>query len=185
MAFRRHIRWAGVGACSVLLLIWVITVAPIGGKECVIEYVGSETWLTIAHGVIKTHGPLLPDTPKGWRWLRIRQPTSGSVVFRLGLTLPTITRSVDTLTTRDGRRDPDRKLPPAISLPIWFLLLFGLAPTLATFWRVRRFQVTHCSECYYNLTRNISGVCPECGTPIPEEVRKELAAKGPNANATS
>ncbi len=28
----------------------------------------------------------------------------------------------------------------------------------------------HCKSCAYNLTGNTSGVCPECGAPIPEDV---------------
>lgn len=31
-----------------------------------------------------------------------------------------------------------------------------------------------CTECGYNLTGNVSGICPECGTPIPEEARRVL-----------
>lgn len=27
-----------------------------------------------------------------------------------------------------------------------------------------------CGVCTYNLTGNLSGICPECGTPIPEQV---------------
>ena len=29
-----------------------------------------------------------------------------------------------------------------------------------------------CARCRYDLTGNVSGVCPECGTPIPEEERR-------------
>jgi hypothetical protein len=25
----------------------------------------------------------------------------------------------------------------------------------------------YCVHCHYNLTGNVSGICPECGTPIP------------------
>ncbi len=30
-----------------------------------------------------------------------------------------------------------------------------------------------CGCCGYDLTGNISGICPECGTPISEEARRE------------
>lgn len=32
-----------------------------------------------------------------------------------------------------------------------------------------------CTECKYNLRGNESGRCPECGTPIPEQQRDDLA----------
>lgn len=25
----------------------------------------------------------------------------------------------------------------------------------------------YCATCHYNLTGNVSGICPECGTPLP------------------
>jgi hypothetical protein len=34
--------------------------------------------------------------------------------------------------------------------------------------RARREQEGLCESCGYNLTGNTSGVCPECGTPVPE-----------------
>ncbi len=29
-----------------------------------------------------------------------------------------------------------------------------------------RIKLGHCQQCDYNLTGNVSGVCPECGTPV-------------------
>jgi len=39
-------------------------------------------------------------------------------------------------------------------------------------WRRRRNGC--CGQCGYCLTGNVSGICPECGTPIPERMRKWL-----------
>ena len=39
-------------------------------------------------------------------------------------------------------------------------------PTVLLLQRHRRIPVGHCRRCGYNLTGNVSGVCPECGTPI-------------------
>lgn len=42
-----------------------------------------------------------------------------------------------------------------------------------------RFPRSHedaCPECGYCLRGNISGVCPECGTPIAEETKQRLEA---------
>ena len=34
--------------------------------------------------------------------------------------------------------------------------------------KTRVLKEPECGNCGYNLTGNVSGVCPECGTPIPE-----------------
>lgn len=56
--------------------------------------------------------------------------------------------------------------------PFWLLmLLFASYPIAAFFWgiprrrRARRLRKGLCLRCGYDLTGNISGVCPECGTP--------------------
>jgi hypothetical protein len=55
-----------------------------------------------------------------------------------------------------------------IEIPFWFLtLVFASSPALA--WRKRRRKLRAketCLTCGYNLTGNVSGTCPECGTPI-------------------
>ncbi len=51
-------------------------------------------------------------------------------------------------------------------LPIWAPLLVIAVPTAMLFWRDRRrIAPGHCRKCDYNLRGNVSGVCPECGTP--------------------
>jgi hypothetical protein len=54
-------------------------------------------------------------------------------------------------------------------LPAWlFLLMFAVSPVLWWLrWRLQhRPPVGCCTSCGYNLTGNVSGVCPECGTVI-------------------
>jgi hypothetical protein len=63
-----------------------------------------------------------------------------------------------------------------IVVPYWFpAALFAIPPgvwlmVLRRRWR-RRFRLTHslCLTCAYNLTGNVSGRCPECGTPTGPE----------------
>lgn len=38
-------------------------------------------------------------------------------------------------------------------------------------------ETPHCRQCGYNLTGNTSGICSECGTPIPEDVKKKLVSE--------
>jgi predicted amidophosphoribosyltransferase len=33
----------------------------------------------------------------------------------------------------------------------------------------RRIPPGHCQKCGYDLTGNVSGICPECGTPVERE----------------
>ena len=67
----------------------------------------------------------------------------------------------------------------SIAAPSWavvllLLLLPGLWSLLG--WRRHvRCQRRYCHKCSYSLTGNTSGVCPECGTPVP----KEPAEKSP------
>ena len=50
-------------------------------------------------------------------------------------------------------------------LPYWFLCAVIAVPTLLL-WRLdrRRIPPGHCRKCGYDLTGNVSGRCPECGT---------------------
>lgn len=81
--------------------------------------------------------------------------------FRFGYALPTLGRRTSALPRDVGY----------ITLPLWFpLLLFAAYPTSAFIRgplrsRARR-QRNQCILCGYNLTGNVSGVCPECGMAI-------------------
>lgn len=49
-------------------------------------------------------------------------------------------------------------------------MLFGVAMIYSlTLFRKPDFPPGCCRECGYDLTGNVSGVCPECGTPILTE----------------
>ncbi len=60
--------------------------------------------------------------------------------------------------------------PGILVVPIWLLMLPVLTIALVAccrFWLDRRrIPPGHCQKCGYNLTGNVSGVCPECGGRI-------------------
>ena len=73
-----------------------------------------------------------------------------------------------------------RKRPLDFSLwivPLWVpFILFGFYPTIVFTrgplrrWRDRRrLKAGSCNVCEYDLTGNVSGVCPECGTSLTPE----------------
>lgn len=53
-----------------------------------------------------------------------------------------------------------------VSVPMWIPIAFCLA-LAAWSWRRgrRRYPPRHCQRCGYDLTGNVSGRCPECGSP--------------------
>ena len=62
-----------------------------------------------------------------------------------------------------------------VSVPLWMPMAVIALPTLWSFWRIRvRERRGHCRTCLYDLTDNVSGICPECGTAVPEQVRMEV-----------
>jgi hypothetical protein len=64
----------------------------------------------------------------------------------------------------------DRMRSIGIAIPYWLLVLVALVMPLSTGYRLlRRHGVGCCPACSYNLTGNMSGTCPECGTPVPNK----------------
>ncbi len=60
-----------------------------------------------------------------------------------------------------------------ISIPLWIPFLVFASPTVYLFQRNRHhISPGHCQNCGYNLTGNVSGVCPECGERIWDGPRK-------------
>lgn len=49
-------------------------------------------------------------------------------------------------------------------LPIWIPLAIAVIPTASLWTRAKRRSPESCQKCGYDLTGNVSGVCPECGS---------------------
>ena len=71
------------------------------------------------------------------------------------------------------------------SIVAWLALFlwFGVIPAALAWYRRKRTLPGCCLICGYNLTGNLSRICPECGVPIPEEARKRLETKEADAKA--
>ena len=65
----------------------------------------------------------------------------------------------------------------SLRFPHWLpTIIFAIYPTIAfirgPYSRYYRRRKGLCLNCGYNLTGNVSGVCPECGTPLDPELPK-------------
>jgi hypothetical protein len=71
---------------------------------------------------------------------------------------------------RPGGAKPNRWTTIDVEIPLWFVMyLSALFPIRWLELRIRRkSRPGLCRCCGYNLTGNTSGVCPECGSPIPQ-----------------
>ncbi len=64
-------------------------------------------------------------------------------------------------------------------LPLWIPFLLFAVPTMYLWWMYlwwadrRCIPPGHCRKCGYNLTGNVSGVCPECGVVVPLQTEGE------------
>ena len=59
--------------------------------------------------------------------------------------------------------------PGAVRVMAWLPFLVVVTLTAFVWHWDRRLPFGHCRNCGYDLTGNVSGRCPECGTPVKPE----------------
>ena len=116
-------------------------------------------------------------TPK-WSWGAQKEWWGAQREWKLrnlGLVMPSI-------------RDRDLGKKPFLRtfvIPLWLPFLVVAILTIIEWQREIRWLLAppplpgHCQRCGYDLTGNVSGVCSECGTPIPDEVKEQPTADPP------
>ena len=169
---RRVLKWAGLICCIVLLVAmgfsfrwWVgygssPLVSSQGGVVCMLK-----------SGAIDCNGaPVLFGPPRGGTW-----------TLKQGWWVTDVAHDMFGFTPPDGwlsylLRPRIAGAFPASEYAIGLLRiplappLIGLAAVTAFLWyRDRLIPPGCCKECGYDLTGNVSGICPECGTAIAQE----------------
>ncbi len=160
---RRVPKRGGAAACVFIL------------AACLFSYLwarslhGDGWYLSLSAGSVSWTSGLIP-TPEGV-----------GVILR-GWTAPPAGRALPWnrnfgLIWPEGWSDSDGAFgPPAAQyiLPLWLPFVAVGGPTAFLIWRDRRRRIPpgHCQSCGYNLTGNTSGICPECGTPIPKDKKE-------------
>lgn len=145
---RRWPKWLGVALVALLASVWAAE------QFVSANYVFARSAIWLAWGQIHIIWPTTPDagfpiTQKGWHTAR-----------------EWYTRTV-------WRPRWERMAKGVVvSIPLWIPIVLVAVPTAYLFWHDRRHPTSgHCRNCGYNLTANTSGVCPECGTAIPDGQR--------------
>lgn len=142
-ARRRITRWVLLSMSLLIAMTWVVN------YRAYAVYYGDFLAVGIVSGFLVVGGPS-PFPGRGWEcgWHVPR-----SVWWdQMGLRLPYVEVSPQQAT---------RKIIE-VGVPFWLLFTLFILPTIWMF-RRRRIAGPGCRYCGYDLTGNVSGVCPECG----------------------
>ena len=154
LRLRSVAKWTGSIACSLVAATWLYEFS-LGNRDAVVSHLNSGGfWMIgLSRREINVIHVSIPNPQAKSRWLleydnsweRRRDLTYWRIKMRVPRT--------------SGKWQE-------VMLPFWSVFLFAGLPT-ALFWYLDRPRLKpgHCEKCGYNLTGNISGTCPECGTP--------------------
>ncbi len=143
-SWRRFLKWAGLAACIAIFLIWT------GSGWFVVSY--SWSGRTLAYNLDLHNGQIVFFTRS----------------YNSNIELPYRT----VCWYRNSWRNPPEfhwglqvcGTPSwGFTLPLWVPFLLAGVTTSMLLYRDRRYPPGHCCKCGYDLTGNVSGLCPECG----------------------
>jgi len=161
---RRLLKIAGCVVFGLVLILWMASTVfycTYSMSRARIDFSMGGVHLTL-YPDAKTMINLSPTPVRpGWSCGGPRLPQGPALRYELGLYLP---RMVSV-----GVPAPAREIL-WINLPFWLLAALTGAPTaLLLYQDRRRTRPGCCRRCGYDLTGNVSGICPECGVPIAKE----------------
>jgi len=144
----RVLKWAGLVVSILIAVAWAVSLrwGLIHTKQtrpAVIAKTGttlaSGRVVSLRCGCVIYHADRPLDPRRGWWTIWSRESPKWRPVMQLGFIL----------------------------VPLWIPFLLFAIPTVYLWWiDRRRIPPGHCQKCGYNLTGNVSGVCPECGEKV-------------------
>lgn len=169
-------RWRSAGCRTLMCGVVVIFAVWITSVWIVVMFQGRGWCGSITNGVIKVaiaEGKGQASGPRfHMTWACVPDLPRESFA---GFVLPTISQVVCISRSESGRVCVVPLWIPAVILCVTCILL---AP-----WRSGDVRAGRCKKCGYDVRENTSGICPECGTPIPQDAREPPATK-PAKNET-
>lgn len=146
----RIFKRTGISICVVILVLWAVSISR------TIQYL---QWNRNSLFIVESSG----------RNLRIQWHTQGTPAGRCkslsGWRSIKGTRALRPFRVRMSH-DGIINLPYSLAFAIW------AAPTTFLWYlHGRRILPGHCQKCGYDLTGNVSGICPECGKPCEPDAR--------------
>ncbi len=196
-------KWAGVVVTVLVLASWAFSLTLSGrpAEGCIYQsaregpdfMLHGGTYFEIRlmrGGILGAHCRSRSDTDGGaqLQFISARNQTISSS-GRYGLVVPawTVRNVPEYRFLRDSlfisRHSPRETSPVATSVqhlvfvPFWIAALPIAIVTVVAWWRGRRVSPGHCRRCGYDLTKNESGICPECGV----EIARRTPADGMNS----
>jgi hypothetical protein len=159
---RRVLKWAGTAGCALILVTWTVSLAlrlegAVGGERWMLGFaldrgaVGAGLDSALPKGVVPERPTVLGLRLLGWN------VHAAFASWSRQFSLPKIQSRASPF--------PGASYTRAV-VPLWVPFLVAALGT-AIVWRRRRDPASpRCFRCGYNLTGNVSGRCPECGTPV-------------------
>lgn len=164
-------KWTGIVLCMLTFVTWVLTAPIFMNRMYVVQYSDASSWVGIEWGVCH-----FSKYSKTNRLLQELIPFQGYWSFRVK---PMLAWAHATNPSTYGIEFPSFSTTSGnggfgmnVRVPLFLLFLVIAMSTSGLWYFDHCAQRGHCRKCDYDLTGNMSGICPECGAPISTMEKK-------------
>jgi len=168
---RRVMKWVGTACCMLIAGIWLFS----GWYQIVLLYDGQHAAASVGIFYIQWGRRAI--------WEQVRQaepnrppwPSASEDLPRVRLAKCDDPPQFHWMLPRWRAGGYDKQaavwtMQSSLWIPFWLAFVLLAIPTALLWWRdLDRIPPGACQSCGYNLTANVSGRCPECGTAVKPE----------------